>query len=603
MPLPEEKKYQSMQTKWIALILIGLALLGYGTSLFNTFVIDDSYILSNNFTVRKLGNLRYLFSGNYFQLFWEQTYRPLVTLSYILDFKVWGLRPFGFHLHNLILHILNVLLVYSILRHIRNGYVPALVTAGLFACHTISGEAVNVISFREDLQVVLLMLLSVYAVLKFLKEEKRGYQYLVWLLCFLALLAKENGAVLPFLLAGAAFMIRGRSFYKEKPAFWLGVALCFLLGIWVRFVIMSHDVNGAGHPSLTGTVFEKIIKIANIQGIYLQSFFYLKPFLPNMGAEILSGHIDRDFLTMIITGILFLLWVVLLSDRRAWAAVVFYALAMGPVSNIIPLNNPIEYRYLYFPALGIYFLLAVTIQKLKENWELSNQYMTVLLTIVFVPPALFSCLWNGHWKDDMSLWSYNVRYLPDYYRPWADLAVAQNNKGYYAEAEESARFSLILNPDYFYAWAALGTSQLHRGLYREALDSYSSALRYPSVRGNRAEIYFGIGYALSALNNDSEAKVYYEKTLKENPDHTGALTNLAILLCEKGNYAAARPLLERVIAQDPQDTEAHFNLALLYLQTGNREKARMHVLQVLKLDPKHARAGQMLGHLDQNRAE
>jgi tetratricopeptide (TPR) repeat protein len=225
--------------------------------------------------------------------------------------------------------------------------------------------------------------------------------------------------------------------------------------------------------------------------------------------------------------------------------------------------------------------------------------MTVLLTIVFVPPALFSCLWNGHWKDDVSLWSYNVRYLPDYYRPWADLAVAQNNKGYYAEAEESARFALSLNQDYFYAWAALGTSQIHRGLYREALDSYKSALRYPSVRGNRAEIYFGMGYGLSALDNNSEAQAWYEKALKEDPDHTGALTNLAILHCQNGNFAAARPLLERVIAKDPADKEAHFNLGLLYIQTGSREKAQIHIREVLKLDPDNARARQMLNIPDQ----
>jgi len=600
VPLTVEKTNQAEQTKWVLLIITCLVFIAYGTSLLNGFVIDDPYILLDNFTVRKPGNLKYLFSRDYFQLFMEQTYRPVVTLSYMLDFQIWGLRPFGFHLHNLILHLLNTLLVYSILRHTGNGFFPALVTAGLFACHTISGEAVNVISFREDLQVVFLMLLSVYGMIKILKGNNKGYQYLVWISCFLAVLAKENGLVLAFLMAGVAFIIRGRRFYKENPLLWTGALVCFLLGCIVRFVLMNHAVNGAGPLTLMGTVYEKTIKIAKIQGIYLQSFFYLKPFLPNMGGELLTGHIDGDFLTMIITGMLFFLWVVLLRDPRAWAAILFYILAMGPASNLIPLNNPIAYRYLYFPALGIYFLLALTLQKLKESWELSNHYVPVLLTIVFLPPAVFSCVWNRHFKDDVSLWSYNIRYMPDYYRLWADLSAAQNNKGLYIEADESARFALSLNRDYFYAWAALGTSQIHRGLYREALDSYTSALRYPSVRGNRAEIYFGMGYGLSALDNNSEAQARYEKALKENPDHTGALTNLAILYCQNGNYTAARPLLERVIAKDPGDKEAHFNLALLYIQTGNREKAQIHIREVLKLDPDNARARQMLNILDQD---
>jgi tetratricopeptide (TPR) repeat protein len=412
------------------------------------------------------------------------------------------------------------------------------------------------------------------------------------------MLAKENGIVLPLLLVGIGYMKEGRRILRGRTTLWVGCVLAILLAVLIRFVIMSYDVGQAGPLSLKGTFPEKIVMMIKIQGIYLQSLFYLRAFLPNMGGELLTGAIDLDFLWAVVFWVGLFVWAALLRRRSARVAVLFYMIAMGPVSNIITLNNPVAFRYLYFPALGLYFLLALTLQALMGKISSLRRFQPLLLVLLIGVPAVFSCLWNRYWKDEVSLWGYHVSHVPEYYRPWADLAVAQNNQGLYADAARSARAALALKPDYFYAWSALGTSQLYRSRYQDALASYREALRHPCVKGSRADVYFGMGYALEGINRSIDAKKEYQEALKENPLHIGALNNLAILYCQEEDFEAAKPLLERVLKINPRDQDACFNLVLVYHQEGDKRKVRAYLNQILKFDPNNARARKMLKSLD-----
>ncbi|HOE62808.1 MAG TPA: tetratricopeptide repeat protein [Candidatus Sumerlaeota bacterium] len=568
-----------------------LSLLAYGDSLLNGFVMDDQYILLRNFTVRHLGSLPLLVSPRYFELFAEQSWRPVVSLSYILDYQIWRLAPMGYHFHNLVLHAVNAILVYLILKKITGQGLPAFITAGLFAAHTISGEAVNVVSFREDLQVVFFMLLALWALLKIYDGGKKAWIALLWACAFLAIPAKENGAALPLLLAGAGYAIGGRRFFVERRGIWLGVVAAFAASLSIRFFILTPPSNLAAVPASL-TILEKILMIIKIQGYYLLSLFYIVPFLPNM--TVTNGLA----VSLVVIGNL-LLWVIFLRDKRAKAALLFYAVAMMPVANIVPLANPIAFRYLYFPALGLYYLSGLTIHKLFERGYLAQRALIGFLFLILFGSTLYSAVWSRIWRDDLSLAIYAARYNPQDSRTWANLASAQNNRGLYAAAEESARRALRLNPDDFYSRSALAMSHLKRGKFEEALDYYRSALRFPSVLNSRAEIYFGMAYAMASLNRAGEAIEMYQRTLEINPCHTGALSNLAVIYCEQGNLKKAEPLFTQVLNLDPHDAQTHFNMALLLFQTERSEKAIPHLRRALQLDPQNARAAQMLRHIEQ----
>ncbi len=186
---PSTTKFQHLLS--ISLILI-ISIAIYSNTLKNGFVYDDRFTIVDNLFIKNWNNLPELFSKTYFSRSGEETYRPIVTLSYFVDYSLWGLKPFGYHLTNLLLHSANVVLVYLFaLLLLNNPLSPTLLrgsniththtytrwiaffTALLFSIHPIQSEAVNAISFREDLLVVFFLTAAFILYIK-LKEESEA---------------------------------------------------------------------------------------------------------------------------------------------------------------------------------------------------------------------------------------------------------------------------------------------------------------------------------------------------------------------------------------------------------------------------------------------
>ncbi|NUO07246.1 MAG: hypothetical protein HUU08_00965 [Candidatus Brocadia sp.] len=133
------------------LLVSALAVIAFLDSLDNAFVYDDVFTITNNYFIRDWGNFPALFTNDYFNSSGEVTYRPVVTLSYFIDYAIWRLNPIGFHLTNILLHAISAALVYLLVSTIARNSIVSFLTGILFAVHPILTEAVNGISCREDL--------------------------------------------------------------------------------------------------------------------------------------------------------------------------------------------------------------------------------------------------------------------------------------------------------------------------------------------------------------------------------------------------------------------------------------------------------------------
>src|SRR5574337_136806 len=109
---------KQMYFKKILPLIIFISVLLYINSLSNTFVYDDVYIITENYLIKSLGNLPKLFLKDYLLLSGELSYRPIVTLSYFIDYAIWQLNPLVYHLTNVILHTVNVFLFYCLIKSI-----------------------------------------------------------------------------------------------------------------------------------------------------------------------------------------------------------------------------------------------------------------------------------------------------------------------------------------------------------------------------------------------------------------------------------------------------------------------------------------------------
>jgi len=132
-------------------IIAFIPVLVYLNSLENTFVYDDYLTVANNYFIRDWGYFSALFNQKYFAISNELTYRPVVTFSYFVDYTLWETKPWGFHLTNILIHTINIFLVYSFARRLVNNTLTAFISSLIFSIHPVFTETVNAISYREDL--------------------------------------------------------------------------------------------------------------------------------------------------------------------------------------------------------------------------------------------------------------------------------------------------------------------------------------------------------------------------------------------------------------------------------------------------------------------
>jgi len=140
-PISESRPIQIPIPKWKHIVLIMIiGFVVYSNSLKDPFIYDDNSNIVKNVFIKDWGNLSELFSSRYFSLAQEKTYRPITTLSYFIDYSLWELNVIGWHVTNIVLHLINALLVYYLLLLILSDYNVSFITALLFCLHPIQTE-------------------------------------------------------------------------------------------------------------------------------------------------------------------------------------------------------------------------------------------------------------------------------------------------------------------------------------------------------------------------------------------------------------------------------------------------------------------------------
>lgn len=151
---PEARCGASQSARFVlclSLLLVAAVAIGvYSNSFNHSFVYDDKATIVENRFIRDFRNLSKFFSRDYFSQASELTYRPVVTFSYMVDFRLWGQRPKGFHATNISLHMINSMLIFFIAISLWRSRAVGLVCGTIFASYPVMSEAVNAISFRED---------------------------------------------------------------------------------------------------------------------------------------------------------------------------------------------------------------------------------------------------------------------------------------------------------------------------------------------------------------------------------------------------------------------------------------------------------------------
>ena len=499
--------------------IILVIILTFCNSLGGQFLADDDFLIVNNDFYTSFSHLKYLFTDQYFTQTSEAiehgfqnvmasgsvAYRPVLSLTYFLDYHFWELQPMGYRLTNMLWHMANGILVYLCLFHIFQNIPKALFGSLIFSVHPLVSETVCMIGFRADLVATCFMLLALWMYMK----NKIGWSAISF---FLAVFSKESAVVFPFIILLYDYFFRQENkdhFRRYTP---IGVVLIFYLGVYF-FVFPNQTMDKA--ILMGGDLWTHIKTMGYIFAYYVHSFF--NPFcvrvLPPIHPPQIQGLNTVEWGCIVMTVLVMLMWlIVLIRQQRTYAFfMLFFFIALLPVSNIIPLLNPYANRFMYLPLIGLSGLLVVYIHGL-ERLSSTMQWTRILRLVTVATLVILTIPRNMAYSDDYMLAQYVVEDNPTHPMGYLFLASSLVRIGDLKRAETTVQQGMHYGLSDPRAYYILGIN--HRDdLERQKMLYHACIKKFPQyVNG-----YIALARAYLLEGNLKQAKFYAHVSLDVFP--------------------------------------------------------------------------------------
>jgi len=566
-----------------------LGLLIYVNSLNGKFVYDDEILVQNNAFIRGWSTIPKLFTSGFgtFGGVKSTFYRPFQMMTYAADYAVWNLNVVGYHLTNILLHLLTALCVYWLVTVLFGDKILSLLTAAFFVAHPIHTTVVDYISDRADSLYLSLMLISFICYIKSSKGRGAVYYAVMIAAYSLAMLSKENALILPALLLLYHYAFKEKIRWRGFAAVSAAAAVYLLLRITVLRQITTGETVGSAF-------------LQRVPGFFAAAADYIRLLLLPFGLHMEYGTpLFKAYDPKVICGLALLIALVFCAVRaRKTSAVAFFGLSwflitLLPVSNLYPLYAYMAEHWLYLPSIGIFLVLAASLEALykKERYRAPAIIFTACLLAFY---SILTIAQNRTWADPISFYERTLKYAPDSSKTYNNLGLAYYRAGRREEAAAMYERAVEANPNNAAARDNLaaaynGIAARYYGMGRrdEAIAMYKKAIeldpRNADLCNDLANSYYGSG-------RREEAAIFYKKAIELRPDFAAAYSNLANVYDDIGRRDEAIAMYKKAIELKPDYADAYNNLGAAYSGAGRREEAIAAFKKALEINPDQADA-------------
>jgi len=539
-----------LRIPFLLFLTLGIIFIGFFPCLKNGFVNwdDDTYVTQNP-SLRSLSsaNLKNIFSS-----FFSGHYQPITILSFLYDYRFFKLNPFGYHLTNLILHLLNCLLVFWLIFLLTGRTTVSWVTAFLFGLHPLQVESVAWISERKNVLYALFFLgAAIYYLYYLQRERKLKYYFLSLSLFILSLLSKSMAVTLPLVL----FLMDYLLFRKSDKIMLMEKIPYFTLSL-IFGVIAVFGAHSGGAIRQEGSYSLVNMLLLASYGIV----FYMNKILLPLELSCLYPYYRFEYSPVyfytLIGAIIFLVGIVISGryTRKAIFGCGLFLVTILPSLQFIP-NGAIIVadRYSYIPSVGIFFIAAnllfwVYHKKLKQFRTKSLFLFFIICTLA----TLSLLTWNRCkiWENSFTLWDNAVNRYHNSYIP-----IAYFNRALaYTAKQENNKATIDFNKALMLYYNKLRINQNHGEVYKKLL----------TPDNNYSQVYNFLGVKFAEINRIQEAVILFDLAIKINPLNGQAYFNLCSAYGNLGRFKEAIIAGRKSIELLPNSADAYYSLSLAY---------------------------------------
>jgi tetratricopeptide (TPR) repeat protein len=521
--------------------------------------------------------------------FHSHNWHPLTWMSLQLDRQLYGDKPLGFHVTNVLLHTANAVLLLFALHSLTGAVRRSAVVAAFFAVHPLHVESVAWVAERKDVLSTLFWMLTLYAYSAY--AARPGWRrYLLTLALFsLGLMAKPMLVTLPCVLLLLDYWPLGRlhvgwGLVKEKLPFFALVVGCSLLTFGAqRDIMQSLDILPLPY------------RLANVPLAYLT---YIGMMFWPMRLAIYYPHPGPNIsfaLAAAAAGLLLALTALALwhARRRPYVTVgwLWYLGTLVPVIGLVQVGRQAHAdRYTYIPYIGLFIVLAWGSYDFLGRLRLAR-----LAAVPVVAGLVVACLWLTWqqlpvWENSTKLWQHALAVCPSGIAH-EGIAKALEKEGRIDEARRAYAEAIRYDPTAV-AYSSVGIFLAKYGWLDDALEHFAQSL---ALYRDQPAAHSNMGLLLLEQGKLDEAQRHLTEAVRLNPNFVSGHCYLGLVLERQGKLDEAQRHLTEALRLDPNFADGHYYLGLFLERQGKFREAEAELLRALRQKPKSANARYHLG--------
>jgi hypothetical protein len=527
---------------------------------------DDSFLIVESFPyINKLSHIGHAFLEDVsHQGQGGNLYRPLLTISLVLNAQISGITPFGYHVIDIILHCACCSLLFVTLQAI--GFKRSLSFLGtlVFCTHPALTQTVAWIPGRNDSLLAIFILLCFISFIKFCSTSHMRWYFLNLFFFACAMFTKETSVVFPVLAMLYFYNLKGKEIISITT-------ILFFVG-WGIVLFNWHILRTAAMVAPIGNKFQAAVLVLSsfpISLYYLGKIFW--PFNLAFAPILEDVHFTTGILSMIA-----LVLIIFFSERRDWKKIVFGA------TWFLVFLIPTFYHYLgadtlpkfyehriYLPFMGILFILLSLSYSNRLGYF--KRFLPPIVFLVFISLGWLSYTHSFNFKDSLTLSEYDATTSPNEPRRYSDITKmaipdkleqvikAIRSRSQFRENDRTPISKKEL-------WEIIDTIKIELRSNRNDSELYHAL----------AVAYFARGFLLSSEEN-------FYSAIKRNPQNAIIPYNLGILYYSAQPKMKAEKAWQEAVQLNPAMGDAHLNLSYLYYESGHYQTAWDHCQKAMQL--------------------